>query len=190
MILQDIDINALKPAPYNPRIKLKPGTPRFEKLKRSLETYELVQPIVWNEQTGHIVGGHQRVEVLRHLGFKSVPVVVVHLDLPHEQALNITLNNSQVGSDWDHDKLVGILEELAAAPEQDSLLTGFDPQQLQDLCFKSNPDFAQSHTEQEANIQTQEIQVTLKIPPAHWDNAEIFLNDFLSEIPAKMILVQ
>jgi hypothetical protein len=110
--------------------------------------------------------------------------------LPHEQALNITLNNSQVGSDWDHDKLVGILEELAAAPEQDSLLTGFDPQQLQDLCFKSNPDFAQSHTEQEANIQTQEIQVTLKIPPAHWDNAEIFLNDFLSEIPAKMILVQ
>jgi len=56
--LQRLPIAQLKPAPYNPRIDLKPGTPEYQRLERSLIEFDLVEPIVWNELTGHVVSGH------------------------------------------------------------------------------------------------------------------------------------
>ena len=47
----------LIPADYNPRVALTPDMPEFERLKNSIETFGNVEPIVWNERTGHIVGG-------------------------------------------------------------------------------------------------------------------------------------
>lgn len=52
-------ITDLKPAPYNPRLDLQPGDPDYEKLKRSIQEFGLVEPIVFNERTGYVVGGHQ-----------------------------------------------------------------------------------------------------------------------------------
>ena len=60
MNLQRIPIEKLKPAKYNPRKDLKPGDPAYEKIKRSLNDYGYVDPVIWNEVTGNIVGGHQR----------------------------------------------------------------------------------------------------------------------------------
>ena len=54
-------IDQLKPAKYNPRKDLKPGDPAYEKIKRSLHDFGYVDPIVWNEVTGNIVGGHHRL---------------------------------------------------------------------------------------------------------------------------------
>ena len=59
MNLQRIPVEKLKPAKYNPRKDLKPGDPAYEKIKRSLHTYGYVDPVIWNEVTGNIVGGHQ-----------------------------------------------------------------------------------------------------------------------------------
>ena len=109
MQLRTLSITDLKPAPYNPRIELRPGMPGYERLARSLDQFELVQPIVWNEQTGHVVGGHQRLTVLRDRGVTEGPVVVVSLSLEREQALNVALNNANVGGDWDPAKLVDLL---------------------------------------------------------------------------------
>jgi len=36
----------LKPAEYNPRKKLKPGMPEYEKLKRSIEQFGYVDPVI------------------------------------------------------------------------------------------------------------------------------------------------
>ena len=58
--MQTMPIDRLKPAKYNPRKDLKPGDPAYEKIKRSLHDFGYVDPIVWNEVTGNIVGGHQR----------------------------------------------------------------------------------------------------------------------------------
>ena len=60
MNLQRISTEKLKPAKYNPRKDLKPGDPAYEKIKRSLHDFGYVDPVIWNEVTGNIVGGHQR----------------------------------------------------------------------------------------------------------------------------------
>ena len=57
--MQRMPIDRLKPAKYNPRKDLQPGDPAYEKIKRSLHDFGYVDPIVWNEVTGNIVGGHQ-----------------------------------------------------------------------------------------------------------------------------------
>ena len=60
MNLQRISVDKLKPAKYNPRKDLKPGDPAYKKIKRSLHDFGYVDPVIWNEVTGNIVGGHQR----------------------------------------------------------------------------------------------------------------------------------
>ena len=64
MTLRTLPVSALKPAPYNPRKPLAAGSPGYRRLARSLAEFDLVQPVVWNERTGHVVAGHQRLQIL------------------------------------------------------------------------------------------------------------------------------
>jgi ParB-like chromosome segregation protein Spo0J len=63
--IKEIPLGDINPARYNPRLDLRPGDPDYEKLKRSLEEFDCVEPLVWNERTGNLVGGHQRLKVLK-----------------------------------------------------------------------------------------------------------------------------
>ena len=49
MIIQKIEATKLKAAEYNPRVDLKSGDPEYEKLKRSVQEFGYVEPIVWNK---------------------------------------------------------------------------------------------------------------------------------------------
>lgn len=80
MIIDKVDIKTLKASDYNPRVDLKPGMKEYEKLKNSIETFGYVEPIIVNDRTGRVVGGHQRLSVLRDLGYTEVEVVHVDLD--------------------------------------------------------------------------------------------------------------
>lgn len=82
-------IDELIPAPYNPRKDLKPSDAEYEKLRRSLEEFGYVEPVIWNERTGYVVGGHQRLKVLRELGETEIDCVVV--DMPEAQEKPLTL---------------------------------------------------------------------------------------------------
>jgi len=128
MRLRRVAIPALKPAPYNPRVDLMPGHPTFEKLRRSIESFGTVEPIVWNRRTGHVVGGHQRLSVLKHLGHTHVDVVVVDLDLNQEKTLNLALN--RIVGEWDEGKLAELLQGLLADPSLDIGLTGFESAEI------------------------------------------------------------
>ena len=83
MKIQKTLINKINPAVYNPRLDLKPGDPEYDKLKQSILNFGYVEPLVWNERTGNLVGGHQRLKILIEQGFKEVEVSVV--DLPLEK---------------------------------------------------------------------------------------------------------
>lgn len=133
MDVRRIAVEELHPAPYNPRVTLQPGDRAYERLERSLAEFDLVQPLVWNRRTGHVVGGHQRLEILRRRGAHEIECVVVDLPLEREKALNVALNNSAVAGDWDPGKLVDLLEELQSLPDFDATLTGFDEQQMREL---------------------------------------------------------
>ena len=67
MNIQMIPATQLNPAKYNPRKDLKPGDAEYEKLRRSIEEFGYVEPVIWNQRTGNIVGGHQRFKVLMEL---------------------------------------------------------------------------------------------------------------------------
>ena len=95
MNLRRISVEKLKPAKYNPRKDLRPGDPAYEKIKRSLHDFGYVDPVIWNEVTGNIVGGHQRYKVLLAEGVTEIDCVVVHIeDAQAEKALNIALNKA------------------------------------------------------------------------------------------------
>lgn len=109
-MVQDIKITELNAAPYNPRIELMPGDPEWEKLEASITNLGNVVPIIWNKRTGNVVGGHQRLAVLKYLGHDTVPCSVVDLDETDEKVLNIALN--KIKGKWDYDKLEEILKDF------------------------------------------------------------------------------
>ena len=129
MDIKKIKIDELKPADYNPRKKLKPGDKEFEKLKKSIEEFGYVEPIILNKRTNTIVGGHQRLEVMKHLGYTEVDCVIVDLDEQKEKALNVALN--KISGEWDNNLLTDLLKEL----DQNGIvsLTGFDVEELDSL---------------------------------------------------------
>lgn len=176
MRLHTLPVTALKPAPYNPRNPLRPGSPGYRRLARSLAEFDLVQPIVWNERTGHVVAGHQRLQILKDRGESHVECVVVDLPLEKEKALNVALNNSAVGSDWDDAKLRDLLAELADVPDFDATLTGFDPADLADLVLTPAPPALDPPHNDEPNT----VRVTLLIPPADWETLRPALDTFLA----------
>ena len=112
-------ISEMNLAEYNPRVTLQPGDEEYETIKRSIEKYGLVQPIVWNRRTNTVVGGHQRLRVLSDMGIQEADVSVVDLDSIAEKQLNIALN--KVEGKWDDRKLSEILLELG----DDAVQTGF-----------------------------------------------------------------
>src|SRR5436190_20590494 len=100
-------------------------------LQRCVREVGLVEPLIWNESTGHVVGGHARLAILKSLGVKRVPVSVVRLNPAREKALNIVLNNLEAQGRYDSEKLAEVLGELAELPELE--LTGFEARDLADL---------------------------------------------------------
>mgnify|MGYP003644788571 FL=1 len=98
-----IEINSLNPAEYNPR---QISNKQYEDLKASMEKFGCVDPIIINinpERLNVVVGGHQRLRILRELGAEKVPTVSVNLSEEDERELNVRLNKS--GGDWDIDLL-------------------------------------------------------------------------------------
>ena len=122
MIIKKIPAAKLIPAAYHPRIDLQPGNAVYEKLRLSIEEFGCVEPIVWNERTGNIVGGHQRLKILLAQGETEIDCVVVDFDDNREKALNLALN--KIGGAWDEEKLRSVLESFSA--DFDAALSGFD----------------------------------------------------------------
>jgi len=58
-------IAELQAAPYNPRVI---SQEMLDALGASINRFGLVEPVVWNRRTGHVVGGHQRLKVLQAQG--------------------------------------------------------------------------------------------------------------------------
>lgn len=134
MRIEKKKVTDLIPADYNPRKDLKPGDKEYEKLKRSIHEFGYVDPLIWNQQTGRLIGGHQRLKVLKDMGIEDVDVVIVDMNEEKEKALNVALN--KISGDWDKDKLMLLITDLQGE-DFDVSLTGFDPEELDDL-FKDD----------------------------------------------------
>ena len=133
-MVQDIKVEQLNEAAYNPRISLEPGMPEWEKLRNSIVQFGNVEPIVWNKRTGNVVGGHQRLKVFKSLGYEAIPCSIVDLSEEDEKLLNVALN--KIKGQWDYEKL----EELLSGYDREvATLSGFSEDEIA-VILASNED--------------------------------------------------
>lgn len=147
--LEEINITDIIPSEYNPR---RISEEEYDKLAKSLNSFGVVDPIIINLQNNHIIGGHQRYDVLHEqyiqdntkysklhllrLGdigwvFPDTQLKIKSDD--HEKALNLSLN--KISGEWDEIKLKPLLEELSLKGFGIEL-TGFDDVELAELSMK------------------------------------------------------
>ena len=129
MEFKKLKIDALIPASYNPRKKLKPGDAEYEKIKNSITEFGYVDPIIVNSDMT-IIGGHQRWSVLKALGYDEVDCVVIEIDKTKEKALNIALN--KVTGEWNKELLADLIKDLQSL-DYDVSMTGFEPPEIDEL---------------------------------------------------------
>lgn len=131
MNIRIVPIEQINAAEYNPRVDLRPGDLEYEKLRRSIEQFGYIDPIIWNERTGNMVGGHQRYKIMvNELGHAELTVSVVDLDDQQEKLLNLALN--KVSGRWDDQALYRLLDDLQVSGA-DLALSGFDLEEFEDL---------------------------------------------------------
>lgn len=134
--IKTIPISQIQRAKYNPRKTLKPGDEAYDKLRKAVDTFGLVEPLVWNSRTGTLIGGHQRLSILEERGDTHVEVSVVDLDEREEKALNLALNKHT--GEWDFASLADILQELDAG-DIDMEIAGFSADELERLMTWTAP---------------------------------------------------
>ncbi len=134
MEFKKLNVDMLIPATYNPRKDLKPGDKEYEKIKNSINEFGYVEPIIVNKDMT-IIGGHQRLKVLKHLGYTEVDCVVVEVDKTKEKALNVALN--KVTGSWNEALLAELIKDLQEV-DFDVSLTGFEPPEIDELMNKLN----------------------------------------------------
>ena len=129
MEIKELPLKELKSAAYNPRKKLKKGDKEYEKIKQSLLKFGYVDPIIVNEDLT-VIGGHQRLTVLKDLDYETAKCVIVDLPKEDEKALNIALN--KITGQWDEALLADLLLDLQES-DFNLDLTGFEPPEIDDI---------------------------------------------------------
>lgn len=127
--IREIQLSELQPASYNPRKKLKKGDKEYEKIKQSLLKFGYVDPIIVNKDLT-VIGGHQRLTVLKDLDYETAKCVIVDLFKEDEKALNIALN--KITGQWDDQLLADLLLDLQES-DFNLDLTGFEPPEIDDI---------------------------------------------------------
>lgn len=130
MKIERVSVFDIKVAAYNPRKELTPTDPEYQAIQRSLDRWDLVEPLVWNKRSGNLVGGHQRFRVLLDRGDAEVDVSVVDLPLEDEKALNLALN--KITGEWDNRALADVLRDLDQQ-SFDLSVTGFTTPEIAEV---------------------------------------------------------
>ncbi len=172
LVLRLLPLDELKPAPYNPRRAVAASSPAYRKLKTSLEEFGLVEPLIWNETTGHVVGGHLRLRILEELGVDEVSVSVVRLSPAREKALNVVLNNQEAQGRYERTKLAELLAELELG---DLTSTGFDEATLRQLQLEPLDDLPDLEGDPDA------VELTIVTTAATYTNFAPRLDELVRE---------
>ncbi len=116
----------IKNAPYNPRTITDKAR---KKLEAGMRRHGLISLPTWNERSGNLVGGHQRLAILDSIAGSEdyeLDVVRVDMDDTHEREANLLLNNDAVTGDFD----LGKLNEILADTKIELVGTGFDAAEI------------------------------------------------------------
>ena len=153
--LEERKISELKSFKKNPRRLSKHDAAH---LQESLDKFGICQPLVIDD-TNTIIGGHQRFNLLKKMGYTTIPVYVPVSSLSQEEKeeLCIRLNRNHgefdydiLANEWDIDLLLGagfLLEELDITTEEEKA------KEVEKKCCKMNIIFTEPEHLQEAENQ-------------------------------------
>lgn len=130
MQTKTVKLSDIKPADYNPRVKLKKTDAMYKDLKLSIDEFGLVVPLIINEKTGNLVSGHQRLNILIDKGVEETEAIIIDMEPEKEKALCIALN--KITGQWDYGKLADLMEELLQA-DINTDVTGFSEKEIAEL---------------------------------------------------------
>lgn len=130
--IRTMELAKLQPAKYNPRVELQPEDDVYKRIKASITKFGMVAPLVVNKRNGlyTIVGGHQRYNILKELGYKEISCILVDLDEVDEIELNLSLNKNT--GYWDNEKLKDIFTNIDF-DEEEKYITGFSDEEIENL---------------------------------------------------------
>ena len=115
-------IDDLLPAGYNPR---QLSETQKELLKESVNKFNLADPIIINSNNT-IIGGHQRIKVLKELGFVEIDVRIPDRELTEDEEKELNLRLNKNTGEWDYILLAKFDEGLLSS-------VGFSPEELDDI---------------------------------------------------------
>lgn len=124
----------IKLADYNPR-KLSPEAKN--KLRKNIKKRGMMGTLIWNERTGNLVSGHQRLSILDELEKGQdyfVEVTKVNLSDAEEKEQNVFMNNAGAQGEWD----TILLGQMLSTPDLDLSMTGFSEADLNALDVEIN----------------------------------------------------
>ena len=141
-----MNLEDLKPAPYNPR---EIADEALAGLTVSLEEFGDIAGIVWNQRTGNLVCGHQRIAALtaKYDGGLTMSGEIIHtpdgerfrvrvVDWPEdkEKLANLAANNPHIAGTFGRG-----LEELVRELEQTDVASLLEPLRIDELLDMAQP---------------------------------------------------
>ena len=111
--MRSVPRSSIALADYNPRVITDHAK---KELRKKMRTVGLLAPVIWNETTGKLLSGHQRLSQLDVLekyqpgGDYALDVAVVRLDEKTEKEMNVFLNNPSAQGEFDIDMLKEMLD--------------------------------------------------------------------------------
>jgi hypothetical protein len=141
-----VRVKDIKTASWNPRRASRKG---LNMLSKSFEEFGNLQPIVINKRTNTLLGGHQRLKVLRRKNIKETEAWIVDQSAEDEKTIAIALNNHV--ADFDSKGLGSMLADLQKM--QDDLdCTLFEEDEIDRIVSSSLPQLVDIEDNQDNNI--------------------------------------
>lgn len=182
-------------APYNPR---KISEEARKKLKKNLKRIGLLGGIVWNERTGNLVSGHQKMKIIDEVNRYDqnnietdyiIRVEVVDLDEKEEKVQNLFMNNREAQGEYDDEAVKDILSGLDA---ESILDTGYSDFTLQIMGFGEDEDFspvsADAWTQEETIQDDEKLKRVAEETKESGENTKIDRSvDFYEDTPENQI---
>jgi hypothetical protein len=98
----------------------------MEALKKSMDEFDITQPILVQKKTGLVIAGHGRLEAFKARGMKDIPVIYLDLSDAKAKAYALVDNQTTINYGWDEVLLELSLDDIATElPDLDMDLFGF-----------------------------------------------------------------
>lgn len=115
---KELKRSKIKFAWYNPR---KISEDARKRLKKNLKEKGLLGGIVWNETTGNLVSGHQKIAIIDEIekynpetldNDYQIRVEIVQLSEKEEKEQNIFMNSPSAQGEYDNDLLADLMKDI------------------------------------------------------------------------------